>query len=97
MDAVEEQTTVGTRRLGGTRDRHVPLPSPGVRGGEDGRDPALPRPLRVPRAVNVLGLVLCAVLAATLPPMSVVAMLAVFLVGVGGRAFVLAGRGRPGR
>lgn len=68
-----------------------------LRGGEDGRDPALPRPLRVPRAVNVLGLVLCAVLAATLPPMAVVAMLAVFLVGVGGRAFVLAGRGRPGR
>ncbi|MEO4039655.1 APC family permease [Micrococcaceae bacterium Sec6.3] len=68
-----------------------------LRGGEDGRDAALPRPLRVPRAVNGLGLVLCLVLAFTLPPLSVVAMLAVFLVGVGGRAFVLAGRDRPPR
>lgn len=64
-----------------------------LRGGEDGRDPALPRPLRVPRAVNALGLVLCLVLAFTLPPASVAAMLGVFLIGVGGRAFVLAGRG----
>ena len=68
-----------------------------LRGGEDGRDAALPRPLRVPRAVNGLGLVLCLVLAFTLPPLSVVAMLAVFLIGVGGRAFVLAGRDRPPR
>ena len=60
-------------------------------------DAALPRPLRVPRAVNVLGLVLCLVLAFTLPPLSVVAMLAAFLIGVGGRAFVLAGRDRPPR
>ncbi|WP_288818607.1 amino acid permease, partial [uncultured Micrococcus sp.] len=50
------------------------------------------RPLRVLRAVNVLGVVLCAALAFMLPPLSVLAMLGVFLVGVGGRAYVLAGR-----
>ena len=56
------------------------------------------RPLRVPRAVNILGLVLCLVLAFTLPPMSVLAMLGVFLVGTGGRAFVRAkGDYRAGR
>lgn len=65
-----------------------------VRGGEDGTDAALPRPLRVPRAVNVLGLVLCLLLACTLPPLSVAAMVGVFLVGVGGRTFVMAGRER---
>lgn len=65
--------------------------------GDDGGDPAGRRPLRVPRAVNALGLALCLVLATALPPASVAAMLAVFLIGVGGRAFVLAGRGRPRR
>ncbi|MGJ5590174.1 APC family permease [Micrococcus lylae] len=48
------------------------------------------RPLRVPRAVNVLGLVLCLVLAFTLPPTSVLAMLGVFLIGAGGRSFARA-------
>lgn len=66
-----------------------------LRGDDDGRRPARPRPLRplrVPRAVNVLGLALCLLLALSLPPMSVAAMAGVFLIGVGGRAFVRAGR-----
>nr|WP_255718527.1 APC family permease [Micrococcus sp. ACRRV] len=46
------------------------------------------RTLRVPRAVNVLGLGLCLVIAFTLPPASVAAMVGVFLIGLGGRWFV---------
>ena len=46
------------------------------------------RTLRVPRAVNVLGLALCLVIAFTLPPASVAAMVGVFLIGLGGRWFV---------
>lgn len=63
-----------------------------LRGDDHGHRPARPRPLRVPRAVNVLGLALCLLLAFSLPPMSVAAMAGVFLIGVGGRAFVRAGR-----
>lgn len=46
------------------------------------------RAVRVPRAVNVLGLVLCLVIAFTLPAASVGAMTGVFLIGLGGRWFV---------
>ena len=53
------------------------------------------RAVRVPRAVNVLGLVLCLVIAFTLPAVSVAAMVGVFLVGVGGRWFLQTRR--PGR
>ncbi|WP_229667035.1 APC family permease [Micrococcus flavus] len=53
------------------------------------------RAVRVPRAANVLGLVLCLVIAFTLPAASVGAMVGVFLIGVGGRWF-LQTRG-PGR
>ncbi|MDO5633617.1 MAG: APC family permease [Micrococcus sp.] len=61
--------------------------------GEDEDIPA--RPLRLPRWVNLVGAGLCLLLAFTLPGSAVMAMLGVFLVGAGGRAFVLAGRNRP--
>ncbi|MDO4239978.1 APC family permease [Micrococcus sp.] len=50
------------------------------------------RVVRAPRAVNVLGLVLCTLVAFTVPPLSVAAMVGVFLVGLGGRWFVRSGR-----
>jgi APA family basic amino acid/polyamine antiporter len=49
---------------------------------------------RWPRGLNVLGLVGCLVLVATLPVGSVVAGLVIFAVGVGGRAVVLSRRAR---
>ncbi|QCU79369.1 APC family permease [Citricoccus sp. SGAir0253] len=45
-----------------------------------------------PRWLNLAGAAACAVLAATLPPASVLAMLAVFAAGIAGRALVLARR-----
>lgn len=53
------------------------------------------RTVRVPRAVNVLGVVLCVVIAFTLPAVSVAAMVSVFLVGISGRCFLQTRR--PGR
>lgn len=52
------------------------------------------RPGWAPRAVNVLGLAGCLLLAFTLPVVSVLTMLGVFAVGLGGRALVRARR-RP--
>ncbi|MBF4624535.1 APC family permease [Clavibacter sp. VKM Ac-2872] len=49
---------------------------------------------RYPRALQVLGVVGCLVLVATLPATSIAAGALVLLVGVGGRAFVLARRRR---
>ena len=49
---------------------------------------------RWPRGLNVLGLIGCLVLVATLPFPAVVAGLVMFAVGLGGRAIVLAVRGR---
>ncbi|MFI7482361.1 APC family permease [Kocuria sp. M1R5S2] len=52
------------------------------------------RPGWAPRAVNVVGLTGCLVLAATLPVVSVLTMLGVFAAGLAGRALVLALRRR---
>ena len=52
------------------------------------------RVIRGPRWFNLLGLVLCLVLAFTLPPVSVLTMLAVFAVGLLGRAVAQRTRGR---
>jgi APA family basic amino acid/polyamine antiporter len=51
---------------------------------------------RYPLALNVLGVVGCAALVVSLPAASVVAGVAVFAVGVAGRAVVLRRRGRSG-
>jgi APA family basic amino acid/polyamine antiporter len=53
-----------------------------------------PEQRRWPRALNVLGALGCAALAATLPPTSVLAGLAVFAIGVAGRFAVLRSRDR---
>ena len=50
---------------------------------------------RWPRWLNVLGVVGCLVLVATLPWQSVVAGLAMFAVGIAARAAVLARRPKP--
>ncbi|WP_144791607.1 APC family permease [Kocuria palustris] len=51
------------------------------------------RPRWAPRALNIVGLIGCLLLAFTLPWQSVVVMLAVFAVGFAGRAAVLSRRG----
>ncbi|WMY77515.1 APC family permease [Citricoccus sp. I39-566] len=52
------------------------------------------RVVRAPRWLNLAGVVLCLVLAATLPWVSVLVMLGVFAVGLAGRAMVVWRRGR---
>lgn len=52
------------------------------------------RPWHAPRALNVLGLVGCLVLAFTLPPASIAVMLGVLAAGVAGRAALLVRRRR---